>query len=84
MSSMPPVARLGRHGLGTLIQAYVSLFCLGPSCNLTLGHTAVASVSCFVQECDRVDFFFFSSGSMCTKLNDFGMSLTEAGVLQVS
>ena len=80
MSSMPPVARLGRDGMGTLIQAYVPLFCLGPSRNLTLGHTAVASVSCFVQECDGVDFFF-SSGSMYTKLNDFGMSLAEAGVL---
>ena len=42
--------------------------------------TAVASVSCFVQECDGVDFFF-SSGSIYTKLNHFGMSLTEAGVL---
>lgn len=56
---MSPVTRLGRDGLGTLIQAYVPLFCLGSFRNLTLGHTAVASVSCFVQECDGVDFFFF-------------------------
>lgn len=77
---MSPVTRLGRDGLGTLIQAYVPLFCLGSFRNLTLGHTAVASVSCFVQECDGVDFFF-SSGSIYTKLNHFGMSLTEAGVL---
>ena len=32
------------------------------------------------EKCDGVDFFF-SSGSIYTKLNHFGMSLTEAGVL---
>ena len=81
LSNLPPVTRLGRDGLGTLIQVCGPLFCPGSFRNLTLGHTAVASVSCFVQERDGVDFFFFYSGSIYTELNYFGMSLTEAGVL---
>lgn len=49
-------AHLVSGRLGVLTQVCVPLYCLLFSSIWTLGHVAATFISCFAQECDRVDF----------------------------